>query len=95
MEIGKILIRLRLKTDLTQGEIADFVDVKQHTHHYWESDHTSIKHPFLPKLAEVYGVGIADLFSTNPAIGAGRQAGLGASVNAPLTPGYTLTTAMN
>ena len=88
MEIGKILIRLRLKTDLTQGEIADFVGVKQNTYHYWESDHTSIKHPFLPKLAEVYRVGIADLFSTNPTSGAGRwQAGLCPPVTAPLTPG--------
>jgi transcriptional regulator with XRE-family HTH domain len=61
LRIGATLVRLRNKREMSQQEIADFVGVKQTTYQSWESDKTSVKLDYLPKLAEALSVEMVDL----------------------------------
>lgn len=55
---------LRKKAALTQAELAEAVGVTQSTVSQWESGKAVPDTLKLPKLAEVLGCGIADLFNT-------------------------------
>ena len=58
---------LRKKAALTQAELAEAVGVTQSTVSQWESGTAFPRADKLPKLAEVLGCSVADLFNTETA----------------------------
>lgn len=63
MGIGTNIKRLRNRTKFSQQEIADELGIDRVTYSNWENEATCIKSQYIPKLAEIYGVDIQDLFS--------------------------------
>jgi transcriptional regulator with XRE-family HTH domain len=62
MNVGDNLRILRGKRNISQQKIADFVCVNRKTYERWESGETDVKSEHIIKLAEFFGVEIADLF---------------------------------
>ena len=62
MGIGTNLKRLRGRTKFSQQDIANMLDLDRTTYINWENETSDIKSQYLPKLAEIYGVEIQDLF---------------------------------
>lgn len=62
MGVGTNLKKLRSKTVHSQKHIADILGVDKNTYANWESETNDIKSEYIPKLAEIYGVEIKDLF---------------------------------
>ncbi len=63
--ISKNLRKLREKnTNYMQKDIADLLGIKQSTYSTWESGENDVKSEYIPKLAELFGVEIKDLFET-------------------------------
>ena len=63
--ISKNLKKLReSKTPYSQKEFAELIGVKQNTYSTWESGTADVKSEFIPKIAELFGVEIKDLFET-------------------------------
>jgi len=56
MTFGTKLHKLREKSRLSQQEVADFIGVSQNTYSRWESDLSTFKIEYLPKLANVFKV---------------------------------------
>jgi len=56
MTFGTKLHKLREKSRLSQQEVADFIGVSQNTYIRWESDLSTFKIEYLPKLAEAFKV---------------------------------------
>ena len=67
MNIGDNLRVIRNKKNISQQEIADFLDVDRKTYVSWESGLADIKSSYIPKLAEFLHVEINDLFREKPA----------------------------
>ena len=64
--ISKNLKRLRENnTTHSQKDFAELLSVKQNTYSTWESGESDVKSEFVPKIAELLGVEIKDLFETN------------------------------
>lgn len=68
MSIGNNIKILRTRTKKSQQEIADLLDVDRKTYAKCESDDSEIKSSYIPKLADVFDVEIADLFKEEPKI---------------------------
>ena len=68
MNISDNIRRLRIKQNRSQQEIADLLDVERKTYAIWETNQTSIKADYIPNLAKIFNVEIADLFYTNEKI---------------------------
>lgn len=51
-------------TKYGQKEVAEFLGVKQNTYSTWESGECDVKSEYIPKIAELFGVEIKDLFET-------------------------------
>jgi len=66
MNIGDNLRILRNRKNISQQEIADFLNVDRKTYVSWESG-AGIKSSYIPKLAEFLHVEINDLFREKPA----------------------------
>lgn len=64
MGVGTNIKRLRNKTKFSHQEIADMLGIDRNTYANWENEATDIKSQFIPKLAEIFGVSIQDLFDT-------------------------------
>lgn len=63
MKISQNLRKIRVnQTKLSQQEIADFLGVDRNTYANWEKGENDVKSEFIPKLAQVLGVGIEELF---------------------------------
>lgn len=62
MGVGTNLKRLRSKTKFSQKDIADMLDLDRSTYINWENETSDIKSQYIPKLAEIFGVEIQDLF---------------------------------
>jgi len=62
MSISDNLRVLRNKQNISQQEIADFLEVDRKTYVSWESGTADIKSSYIPKLAEFLQVEINDLF---------------------------------
>jgi len=56
MTFGTKLHKLREKSRLSQQEVADFIGVGQNTYSRWESDLSTFKIEYLPKLSEAFKV---------------------------------------
>lgn len=63
--IGTNLKKLRSKTKYSQQDIADMLEVDRVTYTNWENETTDVKSQYIPKLAEIFGVNIQDLFTTD------------------------------
>ncbi|MCC5612482.1 helix-turn-helix domain-containing protein [Nostoc sp. CHAB 5834] len=61
MTFGTILRKNREKKRLSQKEVAEYIGVAQATYHNWETDQLSFRVEYLPKLAEVFDVPMAEL----------------------------------
>jgi transcriptional regulator with XRE-family HTH domain len=66
MNIGDNLRIIRNKKGISQQEIADFLGFDRRTYVRWEAGETDIKSPYIPKIAELLHVEIADLFRDKP-----------------------------
>ncbi len=62
MSVGTNLKKLRSKTKYSQQDIADMLNVDRLTYVNWENETTEIKSGYIPKLADIFGVKIEDLF---------------------------------
>ncbi|WP_028121689.1 helix-turn-helix transcriptional regulator [Epilithonimonas tenax] len=62
MAIGTNLKKFRSKTKFSQQEIADMLGLDRSTYINWENETSDIKSQYLPKLADIFGVEIQDLF---------------------------------
>lgn len=61
--IGENLRKIRLRsTKYSQQEMADNLGVDRNTYANWERGENDIKSEYIPKLAELLGVSIEDLF---------------------------------
>ena len=63
MAIGNTIRKLRLAKNLSQQIVADNLNIDRRTYAAWETGTQDIKSSFIPRLAEFFGVEIADLFS--------------------------------
>lgn len=64
--ISRNLRKLREKnTTYQQKDIADLIGIKQSTYSNWESGINDVKGKYIPKLAEILGVEIKDLFEVS------------------------------
>ncbi len=63
--ISRNLKRLREKnTNYKQKEVAELLGIMPNTYSTWESGESDVKSEYIPKLAELLGVEIKDLFET-------------------------------
>lgn len=62
MSIGNNLRRLRGQSKKSQQEIADLLAIDRRTYINWENEENDVKSEYIPKLAEIFGVDINDLF---------------------------------
>ncbi len=62
MELGKKIKQLRFKASLTQEQLAESVGVSAQAVSKWENSVAMPDITLLPKLAEIFGVSIGDLF---------------------------------
>ena len=65
MSIGTNIKKFRNKTRYSQKDMADFLGVDKNTYANWENESNDIKSEHIPKLAEIFGVEIQDLFENN------------------------------
>ena len=65
MSIGSNLRKLRAKTKYSQRDMAEMIGVDKNTYANWESNITSVKADFIPKIAKVFRVSISELFNEN------------------------------
>lgn len=83
--ISKNLKKFRERnTNYTQTDIAEILGIKQSTYSYWESGENDVKSEFIPKLAQLFGVEIKDLFedsSKKIELNFNKQVHKGSSIN--------------
>lgn len=66
MKIGQNLRKIRMNhTKFSQQNMADELGVDRNTYANWEKGENDIKSEYIPKLAEILGVEIQELFKTN------------------------------
>ena len=65
MSIGANIKKIRSKTKYSQQDLADMLNIDRHTYINWENETTDVKAHYIPKLAEIFKVGMADFFE-NP-----------------------------
>ena len=62
MNIGSNLREIRHKQNISQQEVADFLEIDRRTYRSWEEGKADIKSLYLPKLAEFLHVELSELF---------------------------------
>lgn len=62
MSVGKNIKRLRNRVGRSQQEIADILDIDRKTYAKWEAEICEVKSNYIPQLADIFEVEIADLF---------------------------------
>lgn len=65
MSIAKNLRTIRESKNVSQQEVADYVNVERKTYMNWETGVSDIKSIYIPQLAEFFNVEIKDLFNEN------------------------------
>lgn len=68
MNIGLNIKKLREKQGKSQREMAELLNVDRRTYAKWEEGATEVRSSLIPDLAEIFGVGIADLYKNTDAI---------------------------
>ena len=61
--IGNKLRKLRTDKRLSQQEVADILKIDRKTYANWEQNIVDVKGSLIPKLAEIFGVEISELFT--------------------------------
>lgn len=64
MSIGNNIKVLRVRTKKQQQDIADLLEIDRKTYAKWEAEESEIKSSYIPKIAEIFDVEIADLFKS-------------------------------
>lgn len=64
MSIGNNIKVLRVRTKKSQQDIADLLEIDRKTYAKWEAEESEIKSSYIPKIAEIFDVEIADLFKS-------------------------------
>jgi len=64
MAIGTTIRKLRIAKNLSQQVVANNLNIDRRTYAAWEMGTQDIKSSFIPRLAEFFGVEIADLFGS-------------------------------
>ena len=64
MAVGNTIRKLRIAKELSQQAVADNLNIDRRTYAAWEMGTQDIKSSFIPRLAEFFGVEIADLFNS-------------------------------
>ena len=62
MELGNKIATLRKKMEMTQKELADILSISAQSISKWETGQASPDVTMLPKIAEIFGVSIDELF---------------------------------
>ena len=62
MSVGDNLSKIRNRNNLSQKEVADYLNVDRKTYASWETGTADVKSSYIPKLAEFLKVEINDLF---------------------------------
>ncbi len=65
MGVGTNLKKLRQRTKYSQQDIADMLNLDRNTYINWENETTDVKSKYIPQLADIFGVEINDLYSTD------------------------------
>jgi len=68
MAIGNTIRKLRIAKNLSQQVVADNLNIDRRTYAAWETGTQDIKSNFIQKLADFFGVEIADLFNNETSI---------------------------
>ena len=63
MAIGNNIRKLRIQKNYSQQFVADTLDIERRTYAAWEDGSREIKSSFIPRLADFFGVEIAELFN--------------------------------
>ena len=61
--IGDKLRKLRSERNISQQSVADKLEIDRKTYANWEANIADVRGSFIPKLAEIFGVEIAELFA--------------------------------
>ncbi|MDR0828971.1 MAG: helix-turn-helix domain-containing protein [Prevotellaceae bacterium] len=64
MAIGNNIRKIRTAKNISQQVVADNLDIDRRTYSAWESGTQSVKSDYIPRLAEFFGVEIAELFGS-------------------------------
>jgi transcriptional regulator with XRE-family HTH domain len=68
MAIGNQIKKLRAQMNVSQQVVADSLGIDRRTYAAWETETQDIKSNFIPKLADFFGVEIAELFKQDKSI---------------------------
>ncbi len=68
MNIGTSIRKLRMNTGKSQQEIADLLNIDRRTYAKWEEGVTEVKSSLVPKIAEVFGVDIPELYKNDKSV---------------------------
>ena len=68
MTVGNNIRKLRSQKNYSQQTVADNLNIDRRTYAAWEMGTQDIKSSFIPRLAEFFGVEIADLFNSDTGI---------------------------
>lgn len=60
--LGQNLRKLRSKTNYSQQDIADLLEIDRNTYANWENEKNDVKSEYIPKLANIFNVEISVLF---------------------------------
>jgi len=63
--IGDKLRKLRVERNISQQYVADKLDIDRKTYANWEANLVDVKGSLIPKLAEIFGVEISELYAKN------------------------------
>lgn len=63
MSISNNLRKFRAIKGISQQNIADILEIDRRTYINWEKDESDIKSEYIPKIAEIFGIEIKDLFT--------------------------------
>jgi len=61
--IGDKLRKLRSERNISQQSVADQLEIDRKTYANWEANLVDVKGSLVPKLAEIFGVEISELFT--------------------------------
>ena len=63
MSISNNLRKFRAIKGISQQNVADILEIDRRTYINWEKDESDIKSEYIPKIAEIFGIEIKDLFT--------------------------------
>lgn len=68
MGLGSKISKLRIDSGKSQQQIAEMLNIDRRTYAKWEEEITEVKSSLIPRIAEIFGVEIPDLFTNEKTI---------------------------